>query len=313
MSDDPKRPADEIELDDGHPIVLPPPKRTPLQRLSLTLQRVRGLREQIEQARSRSRALDVTLDVVERDSDIGGGILAGALAYRIFVFALPLGVFLVSALGVVADLVGSEPEDVGDSVGYAGLVTDQVSAAASTSANLWVALGALPVLAYVTRVLLRAVAIVHALAWERTAAHVRVTARMFGIFSAAVAGQLALVAAFGTVRGDLSAGLLAGIPPFALGIAAVWLVISIQLPHAGASRADLLPGALLYAAGILAVQLVGIYVIERIVQSKAGTYGTLGIAAAVLLGFYFMGRIVVAAAVLNATLHARRSASRSPG
>ena len=44
----------------------------------------------VEAARRRHRSLDLAFDVVERDSTIGGGMLGGALAYRLFVFLLPL-------------------------------------------------------------------------------------------------------------------------------------------------------------------------------------------------------------------------------
>ena len=54
----------------------------------------------MQEARERSPALDATLETIELDSHIGGGILAGALSYRLFVFLLPLAFFLVSGLGV---------------------------------------------------------------------------------------------------------------------------------------------------------------------------------------------------------------------
>ena len=66
-------------------------------------ERVRILREQIEEARARHPSVDIGLATVERDSEIGGSLLAGALAYRLFVFLLPFAVFLVVGLGVYAD------------------------------------------------------------------------------------------------------------------------------------------------------------------------------------------------------------------
>jgi hypothetical protein len=85
---------------------LPPPRRTLLGRLvgrlAQWVEHAHALRAGIERARGRSATLDATLDTVERDSQVGGGILAGALSYRLFVFALPLAFFLVSGLGVLA-------------------------------------------------------------------------------------------------------------------------------------------------------------------------------------------------------------------
>jgi hypothetical protein len=42
----------------------------------------------VTNARAVHPVVDVGLDLVERDSKIGGGLLAGALAYRLFVASL---------------------------------------------------------------------------------------------------------------------------------------------------------------------------------------------------------------------------------
>ena len=74
-----------------------------LGRVARGAERFRVLRSQIEAARARHTSVDVTLDVIERDSTIGGGMLGGALAYRLFVFLLPLALVLVAGIGVYAD------------------------------------------------------------------------------------------------------------------------------------------------------------------------------------------------------------------
>src|SRR4249919_1288823 len=107
--------------DEHEPLDLPPPKRTFLQRFALWLERGRAVRGRVEATRERSALLDATLETIERDSDIGGGILAGALAYRLFLFALPLSFFLVSTLGLVADAFGVSPRTVGEDLGFVGL------------------------------------------------------------------------------------------------------------------------------------------------------------------------------------------------
>jgi membrane protein len=290
------------------PTILPPPRRNVFQSLLRAVERARTVRIQLERARERSPVLDVGFKTLERDSDIGGGILSGALAYRLFVFALPLSFFLVAAIGVAADLVGRSPESVGEDAGFAGAVSQQVATAAGSASNWWVALVSLAVLVYVTWVLLRALAIVHALAWERSAASVKVSMRSLAIFAAALVAQLALVGLVGRLREATEVGDVAAVPFFMVGVGAVWLAISTQLPHSQARWTDLLPGAGVYALGTLAVQIFSAYLLDRLVESKASTYGALGAAAAVLLGFFFIGRVAVASAVLNATLfeHRRR-------
>jgi hypothetical protein len=105
---------------------LPPATPSVLQRLALAPRRVRALREQIERARVHSGPLDAALATIARDSEIGGPILAGAVAYRLFVFALPLGFFLVSGLGVLERELGVDGRAAANTVGLAGLVTRQV-------------------------------------------------------------------------------------------------------------------------------------------------------------------------------------------
>jgi hypothetical protein len=60
-------------------------------------------------------------------------MLAGALSYRLFVFALPFAFFLVSGLGLLANAVGSDPNALADSVGLAGVIAKQVASASGSS------------------------------------------------------------------------------------------------------------------------------------------------------------------------------------
>jgi uncharacterized BrkB/YihY/UPF0761 family membrane protein len=293
--------------DEPGELELPPPKRTLLGRFAAWLERAHALRRSVEAARDRSPALDATFETVERDSRLGGGMLAGALSYRLFVFALPLSFFIVSGLGLVADALGVRPNVVVNSVGFAGTVTKQVESAAESGSDWWVALASLFVLVYVTRVLFRAVTIVHALAWEGSAAGVKVKARPLEIFAAAVFGQLLLVTGVGAVAHQSPLGGLVALVVLLAALAGLWLVVSLQLPHSDARWAELIPGSLFYAIGMLGVQLWNILILGKLIDSKSTTYGALGMAAALLLGFFLMGRVIVGAAALNATLHERRT------
>lgn len=299
--------------DEREPMELPPPKRTLLQRFALWLERARALRGRIERARARSATLDATFQTIERDSDIGGGILAGALAFRLFLFTLPLAFFLVSVLGLASNAVDESPRQIARSVGMIGLVTSQVATASKGSSGAWVALTSFVVLVYVTRVLLRAVSIVHALAWERSAKAVKVGTRALGVFAVGVAALLLVVVGAGAARHEASAAGLLVTLVTGLAFAAIWLWISLALPHGSARWTDLIPGSLLFGIGILCVQVFNVYLLTRLLQNKASTYGTLGAAAAVLLGLFLIGRVVVLAAALNATLFARGAGTREAG
>ena len=283
---------------------LPPPRQTLLHRLTSWAGRARALGRDIEKARRRSATLDAAFETIERDSEIGGGMLAGALSYRLFVYALPFAFFVVSALGLLAKAFGTDPNALSDSVGLAGVIARQV-ASASENSTLWITLTAFLILVYATRALFQAVAIVHALAWDRSAASIKVGARSVGFFGAAVICQVGLVTAIGAIsRQSGFAGALA-VVPCALALASLWLLVSLRVAHADARWTRLLPGSFFYAVGVILVVLFNTLVLEQLLEAKSSTYGALGIAATLLLGFFLIGRVMVGAAVLNATLYDR--------
>ena len=289
---------------------LPPPRRTLLRRLTLWAEQARALKGWIEAARRRSAALDATFETIERDSEIGGSMLSGALSYRLFVFALPLAFFVVSGLGLLASALGIETQAITSSVGLAGVVTKQVASSASGSSSWWVALTSFFVLVYATRVFLRAVAITHSLAWERSAASVKVRSRSLGIFAAALFGQLLLGLGVGAVSHQTLIGGIFTLAAFVFALGGLWLIISLEVPHSNARWTDLIPGSLFYAIGFCGVVLFNILILGSLIETKTSTYGALGTAATLLLAFFLVGRVIVGAAVLNATLYERRSRSR---
>jgi uncharacterized BrkB/YihY/UPF0761 family membrane protein len=261
----------------------------------------------MERAREHSTILDVAFLGIERDSDIGGGILAGALAYRLFLVFLPLTFLGVALLGLFSDVAGTDPRTAADEVGLIAVVSREVARSAESGASLWVALTALVVLVYVTRVLHRSVAIVHALAWKRSGAEAKTVSRSFGFFALGVAAQLALTIGVGAVRAHSTVGGVFALLAYVLAVAGVWLAVSLRLPHGVARWTDLVPGSLLYGTGILGVHAFNVYLLGRLVESRSSTYGALGVAAAVLLGLYLIGRLVVGGAVLNAVLYDRKT------
>jgi len=261
----------------------------------------------LEPARRRIPLLDAGVEVVERDAEIGGGILAGALAYRLFIFFLPFAFMLVAVLGLVADATGSTPREISRDVGLVGLVTNEVASTADGHYSVWVFLASLLVLAYATRVLYRSVAIVHALAWERSAAAAKTQWRPFRLFGLALMVELTLAILLGAVRGHSLVDDALALAGFVVLTTANWLCISMLLPHSDAHWTDLIPGAVVFGVGLLVVNTFNLYILGRLQQQRTSTYGTLGAAAAVLLSLLLIGRLIVGSAVVNATLFQRRA------
>jgi uncharacterized BrkB/YihY/UPF0761 family membrane protein len=280
-------------------------------RLLRAAERVRVLREQIEAARARHRSVDIGLATIERDSEIGGSLLAGAISYRLFVFLLPFAVFLVAGLGLYADATDQDADDLAADVGLTEIVAEQVADAASDTARWWVLLISVPILAYALGQLFRAIAIVHALAYTGTGRRaVHLTPRAVGLFGAAVIAQAAVVNGVGALRVNSLIGAVVGALVAVGAVSALWLGVSSLLPHGSATLTERIPGALVYGIGTLALYLFDTILVGWLVQMRVDTYGALGAAAALLFSLYLTGRLIVGVAALNATVFGR---ARSAG
>ena len=276
---------------------------------------VRGeqLAERAQAERGRHGSVDVLFEAVERDGEVGGGIIAGALAYRLFIWLLPLALVVVAGLGLAAESSSETPKEAADSMGLAALVSSSVAAAANSSARWYALLIGIPVLLYATRSVLRALIGAHRLVWtDLRAAAPKPTLGATAKLLAALVACIALAGLGTTARHhSVLLGVLASIV-IALPYAGIWLLVSMRLPHREADWRALVPGALLFGFGVEVLNAVAVYILGPYSIEKQGTYGALGIAAVLLLALYFLGRIMVFAAVLNATLWARRTDPANP-
>jgi uncharacterized BrkB/YihY/UPF0761 family membrane protein len=270
--------------------------------------RAERLSERAQEERGRHRSVDVFFEMVDRDSEAGGGIIAGALAYRFFIWLLPLALVCVAGLGIAADAADETPESAAKTLGLAGLVSNSVASAAEGSRRWYALVVGIPILLYVTRGVLRALIGAHRLLW----ADVRAAApRPTWLASLRL---LVLILGFGVVSALASAvrawspapGVLVTLV-VVLPYAALWLLISVRLPHRDAGWTALIPGAFLVGLGVEVLQLVSAYVIGPYALAKQGTYGALGIAAVLLFALYLVSRLITTAADLNATLWERRA------
>jgi uncharacterized BrkB/YihY/UPF0761 family membrane protein len=265
------------------------------------------LAQRAQDERGRHRSVDAVFEMVERDSQVAGGIIAGALAYRLFIWMLPLALVLVAGLGFAADASSQSPEETSEKLGLSGLVSSSIASAAN-SPNRWYALLiGIPILVWATRALLRVLIAAHRLVWtddRATAPKPRFvpTLALLGVLLCfgIVSGATSAVRAWSDGPGVL-ATLVAPAP-----YAALWVLVAVRLPHRGAPWTALVPGALLLAVGLEALHAVIAYVITPWALAKQGTYGALGVAAALLVGLFLISRLVVASAVVNATLWERR-------
>jgi membrane protein len=276
-------------------------------RIARWTERARILRERTEAARSRHSSVDLGYRLVERDSGIGGGLLAGALAYRLFVLLLPTSLLLVSGLGIYAGTVNESPGTVVRKAGLHGLIASQIASTASSQARWIVFLAMVPAVLYATAKLCRALAIVHAIVWEGSGRGTHITPRGVGLVGATFLLSFIAAAIVGWARHHGQLGGLAAQLGYVALMGGAWLVASMELPHRDVRWRALLPGAALFGAGLLLVNVFNVYVTTRLVEGRANTYGALGIAAGLLFSLVLVGRVMVVSAELNAALDERHN------
>lgn len=265
-------------------------------------------------ARQRLSWVEAGFQAFERELLHGGGLLAGGLAYRLFLWMLPIGLVGAQLLGFWLD---SNDEGVQDAakefgIGAAAVASAENAVEASQSNRILLLLAGLILLAWFSLGFVRALQLAYALAWgvPRPRMHKPVYAVLLfnGLFLAvALAG-----AGLTWLREEL--GLL--------GVLGVFLTIAFQtgvallvmwlLPRRAERWQELVPGAVLVAVGAQLISVAVIFYFAPKIGRSTELYGTLGTAAVLLVWLYVVARLITAGAFLNATLWERSHGSSQP-
>jgi uncharacterized BrkB/YihY/UPF0761 family membrane protein len=263
---------------------------------------------ELETRRQRSGMVDAGFLVQELDARVGGGILAGALAFRIFLFMVPIVYVVFTVLGAASRALGQDPAHLASNAGITGILASTVVKVEQQSAwtQIPLLLGAIVAIFITAGGLLKALYVVHWLIWRVP------RSRPAGLGPRLVLiGVTLLASALGIAVNDVrnAAGLAGAVIAVFLvtGLSfAGWWWVSWKLPHAPCPARALIPGALLMAVGADVLQILTTYWIGNLVARKTSTYGAVGVALAVLFWVYILGRIMVGSAGLNAALWYRR-------
>lgn len=275
--------------------------------------RVQARRDDLEDRRHHVPVIDVLWRTLELDLRTNGGVLAAAVAFRLFLLLVPLALTLITGLGLLADSADSSPQELAQQAGITGLIASAVGTAGElTVLNRIILLaGGLYVSVRAAKSLLRVLDTAHALVWGDPVLPKRTIRSVLGVLLVAVATMVLLVAV-GRLRmaspgPGLVVTLLSGVVPVA-----GWVWVSSKLPHGDAPRWALVPGATLLAFGLQVVHVITVYYLSRQVEGRSQTYGALGVAMAVLLWSYFVARLVMVSAELGATAWRRRHPDPGP-
>ncbi len=273
-----------------------------------TLGRLAAAKESALDASDRHVAIAVPLRAVERNQRVAASVLAGGFAYRIFLWLLPFGLVVGGALGF---LNADDTEDAVESGGLPAAITNTIGDAArdANSDRWWLLVVGLPLLAWAGYTGAKAAQLIHALVWDEPPPRTKLLQGSLVFTGTAIA----FFAAVGVTWWFRDATSVFGLIPAALTVAplaALWLWVSLQLPHRDASWRDLLPGALLVAIGFQVLhEAIGHLLVPKLEKSTS-IYGDLGAVTTLLFFMYMVAILVVSAPVLNSSLYDELSRRR---
>ena len=265
-------------------------------------------------AGERHVSIAVSLRAVERNQRVAATVLAGGLAYRLFLWLLPFGLILGGALGLAnADSTeeavsnGGLPAAISNAVGDASRSTH--------SDSWWLLIVGVSVLIWSGYTGAKAVQLVHALIWDQTPPRTKPLKGSLA-FTGTVCVFLVVIAVTWWVRDEAWRGPLVAaltVAPFA----GLWVCVSLLLPHRDAPWRSLIPGALLVGIGFPVLHGVIVASLVPQLQKAQALYGVLGAATTLIFFVYLVAMLVVLAAVLNSSLYeelqGRRAASPPSG
>jgi uncharacterized BrkB/YihY/UPF0761 family membrane protein len=268
--------------------------------------------ERLERERARRTSVQIAMDTYNRDRRFAGGLLAGGLAFRLFLWLLPLALVVVTAFGELADRSNQSPSDVARDSGFSAALAASVAqgVAASKQGRLYLLALGIFLLVWAGMGVLKAARLISGLAWEMQptmARNLPMTSTLFCLATIAVLAFQRVVYALlgGPLVTDVIVIVGEAILLIALGAWVFW-----HLPHAADARwLDMLPGATLLGLGLLGTRLVTIFYFSGRLDRVDDLYGALGVASVFLAWLFIIARLWVAAVGLNASTY--RSSRRS--
>jgi uncharacterized BrkB/YihY/UPF0761 family membrane protein len=244
------------------------------------------------------------LEALERETTAGGTLIAGGLAYRLFLWLLPFSLVVAA----IASFWQGDLKTSGKEIGLTSSAAQTVSQAiAESSHDRWyfLILGVYFLLWFSIGVV-RALRLAYFVAWAVPREKFRRPIRAGVVFTLCATALVGISLVSQWARERTSYGLVVTIALLvAYAAGALWMMR--VLPHRDARWTALLPGAVIVALGIEALHLfAALYLAPRLGRSSE-LYGSLGAATVILLWLYIIARLFTFSAFLNAQLWERRA------
>jgi uncharacterized BrkB/YihY/UPF0761 family membrane protein len=262
--------------------------------------------EKAQRASERHASVALPLRAMERNTGVAANVLAGGMAYRLFLWLLPFGLVVGGVLGLGdAD---AEQEAV-SSGGLPGAVVNMIGDVAreADTNSWWLLLMGVPLLLWEGYAGARAVQLIHALVWDETPKKLKPLKSSLA-FTGGMCLVVVVVALTWWVRDQSALGRIGLLAITMAPLAGLWFMVSLWLPHGSASWLELLPGALLVSIGFQVTHGLVVTFFAPKLESAMSLYGALGLVTTLLFFMWLVGRIVVTAPILNSALHDERKA-----
>jgi len=257
--------------------------------------------EKAKDAGERHVSIAVPFRAFERNRSVAASVLAGGVAYRLFLWLLPFGLIVGGVLGLgdadsteEAVAAGGLPQAVVDAIGDIARAADANS--------WWLLLTGVPLLLWEGYTGAKALQLIHSLVWNEPPPRSRPLNNSL-VFSAAMCVFVAAVSLTWWFRDATLLGRLLVLVLMIAPLAGMWLWVSLRLPHGTASWKALLPGVFLVAIGFQVTHGLVVYLLGPKLEKSTSLYGGLGVVATMLFFMWVVGRIVVTAPILNSSLH----------
>jgi uncharacterized BrkB/YihY/UPF0761 family membrane protein len=253
-------------------------------------------------------SLAVPLRAAERNRRVAASVLAGGLAYRVFLWLLPFGLLAGGALGF---LNAGSTENAVSKGGLPGAISNAIgdSSRSAHSNSWWLLAIGVPLLLWAGFSGAKAVQLVHSLVWDDPPRKIKPLQASLA-FTGVLLAVWVIIGLSWWVRGDWP-GVLAPVLTLAP-LTGLWLWVSLQLPHRDAPWKALLPGALLVGVGFEVLHaLVLNFGVHKLEKSKS-LYGGVGATATVIFFIYLLATLIVTAPILNSSLY-QEQLSRKAG
>jgi uncharacterized BrkB/YihY/UPF0761 family membrane protein len=279
--------------------------------------RTAALAERLNELNRRSEQLPggrLLRETLRNERELGGALLAGGVAFRLFLWLTPLGLVVAALLSLWSETDPDGLESAAKKVGIGAAAAHAATRALEyddRSIALTLAVG-LVLLTWFTLGALRALTLSYALAWRLEPPRIRRRGRSILVFNALFLLGIASFFGVAWLHERLGVSEIAGIAASLALVTGVALLAMWLLPHRATQARDLLPGAFAVAAGHQLVQIVVLLYFAPKLGDSEETAGVFGAAATMLVWLYVLSRLITGAAFLNATLHARRDGEGAP-